>query len=262
MKKFLIILFIIYSSLFYGCSKNNTVLIQDAENAFNNKDYSSAVKYYEKACLKDSYYACLKTADIYSSDLYGFYNKTKADDFLKKSFISANKLCNNNDAKACRFLMQSYESGRGVAIDYNKANETGEKACQLNDAFSCYYMAKVYADKVDLYTSFAEKSCSLDFPQGCLMLANSLLTGFNENFTKINVDVNKGITNLEKACSISKEICSNLGDLYLSGQDIPQNYELASKYYSMALNYYEPLCKKDNKMACLQINIIKTKFTD
>lgn len=263
MRKFLIIVFIIYSMLNFGCSKNNTVLIQDAEKAFNNKDYNSAVNYYKKACLNDSYYACLKTASIYSSADYGMTDNLKADEFLKKSFISADKLCNNNDAKACRFLMQSYESGRGVEIDYNKANQTGEKACQLKDAYSCYYMAKIYADKVDLYTSFAEKSCSLDFPQGCLMLANSYLTGFNENFTKINIDINKGIENLEKACSISKEMCLNLGDLYLSGQDVPQNYELAEKYYTIAVNYYEPLCSKENnKMACRQINIIKNKLSD
>lgn len=262
MKKILIVFLIIYSTLFYGCSKNNTALIQNAENAFNNKDYSAALNYYKKACLNNSYYACLKTADIYSSDLYGFNDLNMADDFLKKSFLSAQNLCNNNDAKACRFLMKSYESGRGVDIDYSKANQTGEKACQLNDSYSCYYMAKVYADNIDLFTSLAEKSCSLGLSQGCLMLANSYLTGFNENFTKINIDIDKGITNLEKACSISQDICSNLGDLYLSGQDIPQNYETASKYYSMALNYYEPLCKKDNKMACMQIDIIKNKFYD
>ena len=62
---------------------------------------------------------------------------------------------------------------------------------------------------------------------------------------------------------MNNEICANLADIYISGDDVEQDYNTAADYYETALKYYETLCTEKNKesAACRTIDIIKSKYT-
>ena len=124
-------------------------------------------------------------------------------------------------------------------------------------------MARINADNISDFIYFTDKACKLNLASACLTLGNTYLTGFNESMAEIEKDIEKGISYISKACEMNNEICANLADIYISGDDLSQNYEMAVKYYETALSYYSSLCpeKNDDNIACKKINIIKSKYS-
>ncbi len=240
----------------FGCSKSHEEYFIEANSYYNNEEFDKANKLYIKACEKGSLKSCMKLANIYKDD------SSKSDNFYKKSYILADKDCNSNDKYACKILGFLYKHGLGIDLDYNKADVFVMKACDLGDSISCYNTAKSKYDNITSYVNYMDKACQLDFDNACLIIGNVYLTGFNENMQIIEKNMEKGLNYILKSCQLNSALCVNLADIYISGENISQNYKEAIKYYNMALGYYEQKCKENNDEynACKSIKNIKSKY--
>lgn len=261
MNKYFLIIILLFISLF-GCSKTHDEYLSEASNFYKNKEYNKALSLYEKACEKGSLKGCMFLATDYKKGIMVNIDNKKAEDYYKKSFILAEKYCQNNIKDACSTLSFLYENGKGVNIDLEKADNAATKACDLGDAVSCYRLARINADNITYFINYTDKACKNNLAYACLVLGNTYLTGFNENMAIIEKDIEKGILLINKACEINNEMCSNLANIYISGDDLEQDYKKAITYYETALKYYENLCTENNNdsIACRNINIIKSKY--
>lgn len=262
MKKYTAVLLLLLTALF-GCSKTHEEYLSSAENYYKNKEYDKALQMYEKACKKGSYKGCLFLAKAYKSGEIVKQDIKISENYYKTAFNLTNSCCQENNKDACKMLGYLYEKGLGTEKDLIKADNASIKACQLGDNVSCYYMARINADNISDFIYFTDKACKLNLASACLTLGNTYLTGFNESMAEIKQDIEKGISYINKACEINSEYCSNLADIYISGDDLSQNYEMAVKYYETALSYYSSLCPEinDDNIACKKINIIKSKYS-
>ena len=259
MKKLLLIILLAALS---ACSKTSEEYLSEAKALYKNKEYNKAISLYDKACEKGSLKSCMFLADIYKKGAVVNIDNTKSLNYYKKSFLLADIYCQKNSKDACKTLSYLYENGLGVNIDLVKADEASSKACDLGDAASCYYQAKINADNITAFISYTDKACQNNLAYACLVLGNTYLTGFNESMTEVKKDIEKGILYIKKACEMNNEICVNLADIYISGDDVEQDYNTAVIYYETALKYYKKLCteKNDDNPACRTIDIIKSKY--
>ncbi len=262
MKKKLLLLIILLLTVLFGCSKTGDEYLSEAKALYQNKEYNKALPFYNKACEKENLKACMFLADIYKKGTIVSADNSKSLEYYKKSFLLADIYCQKNSKDACKTLSYLYENGLGVNIDLVKADEASSKACDLGDAASCYYQAKINADNITAFISYTDKACQNNLAYACLVLGNTYLTGFNESMTEVKKDIEKGILYIKKACEMNNEICVNLADIYISGDDVEQDYNTAVIYYETALKYYKKLCteKNDDNPACRTIDIIKSKY--
>lgn len=248
--------------LLFACSKTGEEYLSDADNFYKNKEYNKALPLYEKACSKGNLKSCMFLAGIYKKGKTVNIDNEKSWNFYKKSFTLAEKQCMEDNVYACKTLSNLYENGYGTNINLEKADFAAFKACNSGDAASCYKMARINADNIDDYILYADKACQNNLAYSCLSLGNTYLNGFNENMAEIKKDVEKGINYINKACEINSEMCENIANIYISGDDLAQNYQKALKYYETALKHYEKLCteKDNNNIACRNIDTIKEKY--
>lgn len=262
-KTLLFSLFIICLALF-GCSKTGDEYLNEAKQNYNTKEYEKAIQLYEKACNKGSFQGCNILAKLYNTENEAVKKDVnKADKFYKETAKFAEIECKNNNKDACSILAFLYEKGLGVDLNLETSDTYQIQACNLGSYGSCYYIARLKADNMDDFLMYMDKACSYDFADACLAIGNTYLTGFNENMVKLNKDIDKGLSYINKACQLNNQYCANLADIYISGDDVIQNYTDAIKNYEMALHYYESLCTtydEDNN-ACRNINIIKSKYS-
>lgn len=263
MNKNIIIFSLMLTSLLFGCSKSGSEYYENAKTSYNNKEYNKAVELFEKACNNGNFQGCLQLANIYNKGEVMEKNTEKAEFFYNETLKYSNSQCENNNKEACSVLAKLYEKGLGVQQDLEVSDKYQIKACSLGAYGNCYYIARIKADNMDEFLRYMDKACSLDFADACLSIGNTYLLGFNENMAKINKDINKGLSYIAKACQLNNQYCANLADIYISGDDIAQNYTDAVKNYETAVHYYESLCKTydENNIACRNINIIKSKYS-
>ena len=202
---------------------------------------------------------CTKNAE----DYYNEAKKYSESKDYAQAISLYEKSCELGSALACSSLAYLYEKGIGVEKDLNKSDELNIKACDLGSANSCYYMARLKSDNITEFLSYMDKSCSLDFSAGCITLGNVYLNGFNENMVTLEKDKEKGLSYISKACELDNQYCANLADIYISGYDVPQNYEEAVKYYEQSINYFQDKCKEydEENIACINIKILKAKYS-
>lgn len=260
MKKLLLIILLAALS---ACSKTSEEYLSEAKALYQNKEYDKALKLYNKACEKGNLKGCMFLADVYKKGAVVAADNNTLLNYYKKSFLLADNYCQQNIKDACKTLSYLYENGLGTKIDLAKADNASSKACDLGDAASCYYQARINADNMTAFILYTDKACQNNMAYACLVLGNTYLTGFNESMAEIEKDTEKGISYINKACEMNNEICANLADIYISGDDVEQDYNTAAAYYETALKYYETLCpeKNDDNIACKKINIIKSKYS-
>lgn len=260
-KKFFTLFLII--TVLAGCSKTAEEYLSEAKQSYDRKDYNNAVALYEKACNKESYSACKILADIYAKGEIIKKDNSTSQKLYGKALEYAKISCENKDKKACKLTAALYETGLGVEKNLDISDEYNVKACKLGEAYSCYYIARLKADDMEFFLKYMDKACSLQLADGCLTAGNTYLTGFNENMAIVPKNIDTGLDYINQACIINNQYCANLADIYISGEDVFQNYNQAVKYYETAINYYKSLCDKydDNNNACRNIDIIKAKFS-
>lgn len=132
MKKVLIILGFIF--LNFACSQED--LIEKGENAYKNKDYTNAIKYFQQACDLNNGNGC--------NELGTMYTLVKKNNF--KAMESYQKACDLNYKQGCSNLGFMYMLGMRTKDDKFKAIELYEKACNLNEGSSCGVVGAMYAN--------------------------------------------------------------------------------------------------------------------
>lgn len=262
MKKNLLLITLLIAALF-GCSKTGEEYLSEGAALYKNKEYDKALQVYNKACEKGNLKSCMFLADVYKKGAVVTADDNTSLNYYKKSFLLADNYCKQNIKDACKTLSYLYENGLGTDIDLAKADNASSKACDLDDAASCYYQARVNADNMTAFILYTDKACQNNMAYACLVIGNTYLTGFNESMAEIEKNIEKGILYINKACEMDNEICASLADIYISGDDLEQDYNTAVIYYETALKHYETLCteKNDDNPACRSIDIIKSKYS-
>ena len=184
MKKTLLLVILFITALF-GCSKTHDEYLSEARTLYKNKEYDKALSLYNKACEKGSLKGCMFLADVYKKGTVINTDNNTSLNYYKKSFLLANLYCQQNIKDACKTLSYLYENGLGTDIDLAKADNASSKACDLGDAASCYYQARVNADNMTAFILYNDKACQNNMDYACLVLGNTYLTGFNESMAEI-----------------------------------------------------------------------------
>lgn len=201
------------------------------------KNYSTAAKFYEKACNLNNNEGC--------TNLGFFYEKGQSVQInYEKSQMLYEKGCNLKDSNGCLALGTLLEKTK----NYDKAKVAYEKGIKLKSG-ECYNnlaIMYVYGKgvKKDLFKAKAllEKSCNLKESIGCTSLGNLYYTE--------SLDYIKAIKYYKKACFLdSGQACYNLGVFYANGDGINQNY-------FKARDLYERGCKLNDGMACYHLGLL------
>lgn len=108
------------------------------------KDINQSIQYRGLACNYGVSNACM----VVAKELFKKDEDKKAIDYIKKA-------CDYNASKSCQFLGLYYE-GRGKQQDYNKSMFFHNKACNLNNALSCYSQATFYLKGLGVKKDYKE----------------------------------------------------------------------------------------------------------
>lgn len=160
------------------------------------------------------------------------------------------KLCKQNDAKACFSIGSWYYQGDGVEQNLQKAKEYYKKACDKNFASGCGMLGSFYEKNKNLKQAqiYYEKGCALNEAMICDLLGNLL------NFEK--KDYVKAKTIYQKACNLNSGFsCGALADFYLVGRGV-------KKDDSNALFYYRRGCDLGDERSCSQATKLTKTLND
>ncbi|KAL1501545.1 hypothetical protein ABEB36_006847 [Hypothenemus hampei] len=214
---------------------------------------------------------------------FGCYSEKKAEvchllaDFLeaiKKDFEKAAKVYKNNCdeykyGKSCLKYGSYCLTGRGLKkSDYPLAYNYFEKGCNLNEPSACFNQAVLLVTKNDSFgvsqdvlkgASLLEKACESQNGMACYYLSSLYIAGakngykIGEKAQKDKYDIPK---NMEKAfkyaldgCNLGVMYsCANLSQMYLKGQGVQKNEELAEKYKKLALEMQDEVMKAQDTL--------------
>ena len=218
-------LFLINWNLF---AKDN---FDKALQAFNQKNYSLAVKLFEEDCKNDIAKSCFALGAMYEEGAGVEKDYKKAAKYYEKA-------CNLNDGDSCNRLGVMYVEGKGVEKNYKKATKYYEKACKLNNKYGCSNLGGMYdrgkgvEKDYKKAAKYYEKACNLNEKLACTNLGLMYVKGEGVEKNYKNV-----IKYFEKACELNDGGgCNNLGVMYEGGLGVEKDYKKAVKYYEKACN--------------------------
>lgn len=197
-----------------------------------NKDFYTALSWYEKAAHNGNTNAQIKVAEVY------FFGK----DGIEKNMAEAAKwyklLVQKNNIVAMNNLANLYMKGDGVPQDLAYATELYTKAAELGDEVAQYNLGRAYRDgrgvekNPQMARKWLEKSLAQGYADANLPLAKILLedTG-NKNI----LEAQQLIKNIPVEEQDSPSYFSLMGDYYSAlGKSSPENYQLAYQWYTKA----------------------------
>lgn len=197
-----------------------------------NKDFYTALSWYEKAAQNGNTNAQIKVAEVY------FFGK----DGIEKNMAEAAKwyklLVQKNNIVAMNNLANLYMKGDGVPQDLAYAIELYTKAAELGDEVAQYNLGRAYRDgrgvekNPQMARKWLEKSLAQGYADANLPLAKILLgdTG-NKNI----LEAQQLIKNIPVEEQDSPSYFSLMGDYYSAlGKSSPENYQLAYQWYTKA----------------------------
>lgn len=220
---------------------------------YNNDNYNKARELYERSCSFDYGDGCWKLGYLYDLGTGVAQNSITANSYYRKA-------CSFNNAVACINLGNYYAYGTEEPNNYQWALDFYKKACDLGNKIGCenydsmavvfkkdgcdsgsecfnlaysYYQNHDYQKARDFY----QKSCSLDYGEGCGNLGYLYDNG-------LGVTQNDFYANsyYRKACYLNNATaCNNLGIQYAKGE---------SKNYQEALDFYKKACDLGNENGC------------
>lgn len=202
------------------------------------------------------------------------YNFLKEDRFPSDGHLrlrhAIESACDTGYAEACRKTADIY-SHEGGSIDINHidifrddaaALELRMRACDLGDYWSClkigheYYSGRgigrsrmtpdqveMYADRRGKIQAFFRDRCDREDGLSCYNLAKTH-GHFGHAHLKpfgIEPDLEKALTLLERGCKLeSWDACLFAGELYLEGEDVPQDIAVADTYLGRGCELGDP----------------------
>ena len=116
------------------------------------------------------------------------------------------KACENGQVNACKTLGELYLTGKGLEVNYSKANYYVGKACDADDFEACAVLGTMHARamgvrrNLDRAKELFTKSCDGQNGYGCLLLGKMYNSGFG-----VKLDPTKALNLFEKSCSLGLE---------------------------------------------------------
>lgn len=138
----------------------------------------------------------------------------------------------------CFELGELYYSGDGVPLDYPRAAEFYQQACDGEVALGCYRLGIMYyvGEGVPLDRARAarlyQQACAGDYGQGCYNLGILYDIGFG-----VRQNSARAAELYRQACNSGDALgCYSLGVSYANGSGVSRDYSRATEYYHRACN--------------------------
>ena len=197
-----------------------------------NKDFYTALSWYEKAAQNDNTNAQITVAEVY------FFGKNGIAKDMPKAAQWYKALVQKNNIIAMNNLANLYMKGDGVPQDVTYAVELYKKAAELGDEVAQYNLGRAYRDgrgverNPQLARTWLEKSLAQGYADASLPLAKLLLQ--DENNQNL-LEAQQLIKNIPVEEHNSIDYYSLMGDYYSAlGKSSSENYQLAYQWYTKA----------------------------
>lgn len=162
-----------------------------------------------------------KAEEFYSQKLY------------KEAVAYYQKAADLNHSLALGFLGFAYENGEGVEVDYKKAKECYEKACQNNSAYGYFRLGHYYKNIENnkiLSANCLKKAADLGHVRAMNSYAICVRDGIG-----CDANINEAIEYFKKAADHDDvNAAYNLGSMYNNGKYVKQDFDKAIIYFSKA----------------------------
>lgn len=213
-----------------------------------------------RSCDLGSATGCANLAYLYATGTLVEQDDARATQLYVRS-------CNLGDAIGCYNAGLMYNSGRGVARDIDRAIAADEEGCRGGSSAACTDLGWFYENgrgvvknqlrAIELYRLGCNGSkCQAPNRRGCVNLAIAYRDG-----TGVAAEPSRAATLLRAACENDiaasdpdaqdsrSHACSLLGAMYIEGQGVPFDYELAR-------SFSERGCRGHNRLGCFNSAVI------
>ncbi|WP_077928853.1 tetratricopeptide repeat protein [Wohlfahrtiimonas populi] len=197
-----------------------------------NKDFYTALLWYEKAAQNGNANAQIKVAEVY------FFGKNGIEKNMAEAAKWYKLLVQKNNIVAMNNLANLYMKGDGVPQDITYAVELYKKAAELGDEVAQYNLGRAYRDgrgverNPQLARTWLEKSLAQGYADASLPLAKLLLQ--DENNSNL-LEAQQLIKNIPVEEQNSIDYYSLMGDYYARlGKSAEDQYSSAYQWYSKA----------------------------
>lgn len=219
-------------------------------DAYNKKDYETALSFWENGCNQNEAKSCLHLGIFYSDK----------EDF-KKAFTFHKKSCELKNADACASLGMAYSLGNGVKQDTTKGLSLLTESCKNGSFAACAFIEGIKAmteeqthidnliaqgiesAKNNNYKKAKEifsELCEKNNDKGCLLLGS--IYNDEKKYTE-------AYKLYQKSCDLGSELgCTYLANLFFYGKGINENPFKAVRLYKKA-------CEKNIGNACLMLGV-------
>jgi serine/threonine protein kinase/TPR repeat protein len=199
--------------------------------------HTFAIPFYRFACARGDSNACYNAGDDYESTPAG-----KPANVIAIVYLS--KACDMGNAKGCSSLGEDYYYGSCVTKDYSRAEALYSKACEMGDAKGCeglndlgfdYELGSRVGQDISRAEALYSKTCEKGNNEGCKGLVG---IGLNyEIGSYVKKDPLHAALLYSKACDAGiADGCGDLGNLYLDGNGLKQDFHSAMAFISKACN--------------------------
>lgn len=164
--------------------------------AAHNKDYASALSFFEKGCSLNDGPACSNLGLLYWKGLGVLPDYPTAQKYFEKA-------CKIGNAHGCANLGLFYERGIGVAYDLDKAEAYAKLACDLNKT-TCANLGIILANKRNFGDAkeLFETSCNAGTGMACDKLSLMYMNGLG---VPVNYETAKVYA--QRACAFDNYFC-------------------------------------------------------
>lgn len=197
-----------------------------------NKDFYTALLWYEKAAQNGNANAQIKVAEVY------FFGKNGIEKNMAEAAKWYKLLVQKNNIVAMNNLANLYMKGDGVPQDITYAVELYKKAAELGDEVAQYNLGRAYRDgrgverNPQLARTWLEKSLAQGYADASLPLAKLLLQ--DENNSNL-LEAQQLIKNIPVEEQNSIDYYSLMGDYYARlGKSAEDQYSSAYQWYTKA----------------------------
>lgn len=197
--------------------------------AAEDKDYASAMKYYELSAEQGNALAQHSLGMLYETGSGVRKDCGKAKEYYEQSAGQGN-------ANAQCSLGQLYLGGKGVSQDFERARHYFELAVEQDHAWAQSKLGNLYKEGTGVEQDYEkakryyEMAVSQGLPTAQCDLGNMYVkgTGVPEDYERARHLYELAV---EQGCP---EAQNNLGHLYKNGMGVAQDYEVAKHYYTLA----------------------------
>ena len=157
------------------------------------------------------------------------------EDNFTQAFTSIERLAQQGHTKAMQKLGVLYQQGLGVAVDYDKARYWYQKAIDAGEKIALRNMGYLHERGLGVAQDFARAADLYNqaIQQGSAQ-AKANLGWLYEQGAGVHRDLEKALELYQS--SVAQEpsgyAYSRLGSMYIKGEVVPINYELAQDYFS------------------------------